>query len=154
MGILAGYQGYRPLATFVEEHHEALCQLFGIELQCPSYSTFRRVMLNLEFQELGDRFEQWMCREVEAFGSKDPVTSIDGKRIRQAQTDVNGKERFVGLVSLFAVEQGVTLKLQSLTEANNSEIKVVQQLLETLQLDGLIITMDALHAQKNIKACA
>lgn len=25
MGILAGYQGYRPLATFVEEHHEALC---------------------------------------------------------------------------------------------------------------------------------
>lgn len=95
-----------------------------------------------------------MCREAEAFGSKEPVTSIDGKRIRQKLTDVNGNERFVGLVNLFAVEQGVALKLQALTEANNSEIKVVQELLETLQLDGLIITMDALHAQKNIKACA
>ncbi|NKB16143.1 MAG: hypothetical protein HC774_03375 [Sphingomonadales bacterium] len=30
-------------------------------------------------------------------------------RIRQRLTDATGKERFVGLVSLFAVEAGITL---------------------------------------------
>jgi hypothetical protein len=67
-------------------------------------------------------------------------------------TDENGKARFVGLVSLFALETGITLKLEALTWQKNSEIKVVQTLLEKLQVDGLLITMDALHAQKNIAA--
>ncbi|WP_146242318.1 transposase family protein, partial [Acaryochloris thomasi] len=31
MGILAGYQGYRPLHTFAEEHQHALCELFGLK---------------------------------------------------------------------------------------------------------------------------
>ena len=84
--------------------------------------------------------------------SNNYAASIDGKRIRQGLTDAKGQQRFVGLVSLFAVEAGITLKLEAITQEDNSEIKVVQALLETLQLDGLLITMDALHAQKNIAA--
>lgn len=155
MGILAGYQGYRPLQHFVQEHHESLCQLLGIELKrVPSFSTFRRMMMGLDVQQFSDRFESWMLSQSQdtSVGSGD--AAMDGKRICQGLTDDQGVERFVGLVSLFGLEHGVTLKLQALTEEENSEITVVQSLLEALELEGLMITMDALHAQKNTALCA
>lgn len=116
LGTLAGYHGYRPLQTFVAEHHSSLCHLLKLEtLRVPSHSTFRRVMLGLDFLALSHQFAHWMDSQ-ESFDSPDNrVGSIDGKRIRQRLTDATGKERFVGLVSLFAVEAGITLKLEALT---------------------------------------
>jgi len=153
MGTLAGYQGYRPLENFAKEHHPSLCQLLGLEtFRVPSYSTFRRVMMGIDFLALSNQFEDWMSAQDPTHSADTHVAAIDGKRIRQSLTDENGKARFVGLVSLFALETGMTLKLEALTRQKNSEIKVVQTLLETLQVDGLLITMDALHAQKNIAA--
>lgn len=150
MGILAGYQGYRPLEAFAAEYQQSLCKRLGLEsLKVPSYSTFRRVMMGLDFLALSHQFEAWMLSKDQTHSPDNHVAAMDGKRIRQGLTDENGKQRFVGLVSLFAVEAGITLKLKALTQEDNSEIKVVQSLLETLQLDGLLITMDALHAQKN-----
>lgn len=154
MGTMAGYQGYRPLETFVQEHYEPLCQSLGLEFKRPSYSTFRRIMMQLSFDEFSDCFEQWMLSHSASLFPDNSVSGLDGKRIRQKLTDANGKDRFVGLVSLFGLEQGVTLKVQALTETDNSELKVVETLLETLQLSGLLLSMDALHAQKNLKACA
>ena len=155
MAILAGYRGYRPCQTFVEEHYLALCELLQFKIKkVPSHSTFRRIMMGLDYQQLTNCFEQWMLSQSELTSAENRVSAIDGKRICQAVVDDNGKERFVGLVSLFAVEMGITQKLQALTQQDNSELKVVQSLLESLKLEGLIITMDALHAQKNTQACA
>ena len=55
------------------------------------------------------------------------------------------------LVSLFAQSQGVTLKFQALNATENSELKVVQTLLETLQVFGVLISMEAVHAQKTLQ---
>ena len=52
---------------------------------------------------------------------------MDGKRIRQGLSDEEGKQRFVGLVSLFAVESGITLKLEALTQQDNSELRDLQR---------------------------
>lgn len=101
MGMLSGYHGYRPLQTFVEEHHRSLCQLLGLkELRVPSYSTFRRIMLGLDFLALNQQFEHWMESHEAVHSPDNRVASIDGKRIRQRLTDATGKERFVGLVSM------------------------------------------------------
>jgi hypothetical protein len=153
MGMLAGYQGYRPLHPFAHEHQPALCNLFGLEqLKVPSHSTFRRVMMGVDFVSLSNSFEAWMLSQRAVHSRDSDVVAIDGKRIRQPLTDANSKHRFVGLVSLFAVETGLSIKLEGLTQHDNSELKVVQTLLETLEMEGLLITMDALHAQKNASA--
>ena len=153
MGILAGYRGYRPLHTFTQEHQQALCKLLGLErLKVPSHSTFRRVMMGLDFVALSDSFEAWMLSKPAVHSPENHVAALDGKRIRQPLTDANGQQRFVGLVSLFAVQSGLTLKLEGLTQQDNSELKMAQTLLEALEVEGLLITMDALHAQKNASA--
>jgi hypothetical protein len=46
--------------------------------------------------------------------------AIDGKRIRQPIAGADGKTRFVGLVSVFAHQQGITVDLASLSETENS----------------------------------
>ena len=115
MSILAGYQGYRPLQTFVEEHYHTLCEVLRVDrLKIPSHSTFRRIMMSLDFVFLCHAVEDWMLNQPQTHSPDNYVAGIDGKRIRQGLSDEEGKQRFVGLVSLFAVESGITLKLEAL----------------------------------------
>ena len=46
-------------------------------------------------------------------------------------------------------QQGVVLASQQFESKHHSELKVVQTMLETLNLEGVVFTMDALHCQKN-----
>ncbi len=150
MGMLAGYRGYRPLQRFTSEYSQPLSELLGIEFHgIPSFSTFRRTMLEIDLDALSDAFEMWMLQQPELLSLGTGAVAIDGKRIRQSIDTEDGQSCLVGLVSLFSSQSGVSLKLQALTAQENHEIEVVRTLLKSLKLEGLIITMDALHAQKN-----
>ena len=58
----------------------------------------------------------------------------------------------MSLVSVYSSKQGVVLASQQFEAKHNSELKVVQTMLETLGLEGVVFTMDALHCQKNYSA--
>jgi hypothetical protein len=147
MENLAGYRGNRPLEEFAKRYGAEIARLLQIDLDAvPSFSTFRRAHIGLDFTALCDVFTQWMRQHLTV---DDDVYAIDGKRIRQPITDDNGKTRFVGLVSVFAQTQGITVDVAALTTTDNSELKVVQYLLEKLHLTGIVFSLDALHAQKN-----
>jgi hypothetical protein len=49
---------------------------------------------------------------------------------------------------VYSHQQGVVLAVQQFENKETSELKVVQMLLETLKVRGVVFTMDALHAQK------
>jgi hypothetical protein len=150
MGNLAGYQGNRPLEEFAQRYGSEIARLLQIELDAvPSFSTFRRTHIGVDFAALSEAFVQWMRPHLTV---DDDVYAVDGKRIRQPITDDDGKTRFVGLVSVFAQAQGITVDLAALTTTETSELKVVQYLLEKLHLTGVVLTLDALHAQKNTVA--
>jgi hypothetical protein len=150
MGNLAGYRGNRPLAEFAQRYGAEVARLLQIELDAvPSFSTFRRTQIGLDFASLSEAFVRWMRQHISV---DEDVYAIDGKRIRQPMLDEEGKTRFVGLVSVFAQTQGITVDLAALTTAENCELKVVQYLLEKLHLSGVVFSLDALHAQKNTVA--
>jgi hypothetical protein len=83
----------------------------------PCFSTFRRVHLDLDFTSLCHAFRTWMEPLVSI---DEEYYAIDGKRIRQPIAGADGKTRFVGLVSVFAHQQGITVDLASLSETENS----------------------------------
>ena len=148
MGNLAGYRGNRPLGEFARLYGHQIAQLLGVELRwIPSYSTIRRAHLHLDFDALCEVFQQWMATQI---SPDEDCYAIDGKRICQPIVGEDGKTRFVGLVSVFAHHQGISVDMAALTEADNCELKVVQYLLEKLEFTGALLTFDALHAQKNI----
>ena len=55
----------------------------------------------------------------------------------------------MALVSVYCSQQGVVLATQQFESKHHSELKVVQTMLEALNLEGVVFTMDALHCQKN-----
>ncbi len=130
MGNLAGYWGNRPLESFARQYGPVIAQLLQVELSAlPSYSTFRRAHLHLDFAAFSQAFSQWM----QQYDDVDEIAyAVDGKRIGQPLVGSDGKQRYVGLVSLFAQQQGITLAVAGLSETDNSEIQVAQQLFETL----------------------
>jgi hypothetical protein len=150
IGNLAGYWGNRPLEEFSRRYGATLARLLHLEtLPTPSFSTFRRVHQHLDFTALSDGFSQWMHAHMAV---DEDLYAIDGKRIAQGIAREEGKTRYVGLVSVFAQHQGITAAVVALSVTDNSEIKVVQYLLEKLHLKRAIFSLDALHTHKNTGA--
>ncbi len=72
--------------------------------------------------------------------------AIDGKSIKGTITEhQTAYQNFVNLVSVYSNRQGVVLAAQQFESNKSGELKVVQTILEALQLEGVVFTLDALH---------
>jgi DDE_Tnp_1-associated len=150
MGIMSGYWGYRSLGRFVERHRRALIKTFKISgATVPSYSTIRRVLMQIDYLALGEAFRGW-ASQYEPGGEKQWV-AFDGKSLRNTVTDHAGaQQNFVTMVSAFSHSRGQVLGVQVMENKHESEIVVVTNLLSLLDLQGAVITLDALHCQKKL----
>lgn len=148
LGMMSQCQGYCSLEAFAQRHKDALLQALGLSLKrLPSDSTFRLVLQHLDYARLLEVFNQWAQQHIELEPGE--ALSVDGKAI--AGTLVEHKatqQNFMSLVSLYCQQQGVVLQVQAFENQHQSELEVVQQLLKALHLEGNIVTLDALHAQK------
>jgi hypothetical protein len=148
MGIMSGYWGYRGLGRFVERHRREFITIFQVSrAEMPSYSTIRRVMMILDYKVLAKIFNQWASQYTHH--QKGQWIALDGKSLKNTVSDCHGSEQnFVMMVSAFSHQRGEVLGLQVMENKTESEINVVRELIELLDLSGVVFTMDALHCQK------
>ena len=165
LGIMSGYWGYRGLGRFVERHRRQLIETLKIPgARVPSYSTLRRVMMQIDYQAVTQVFNEWSSRYT--YNDRGQWIAIDGKSLKNTVNDCYGKQQnFVMIVSAFTHSRGEILgikvmenKKQRRCEASDlapqgtgrecDRIVAVQDLLELLDLKGVVFTMDALHCQK------
>lgn len=152
MGTISGCRSYYALEDFGARHYGAVSERLGLKVtRLPSDTTFRRILEKLDFQVLAQQFDQWASRAIDI--KPQEWVAIDGKSIRGTVTKPGtAYQNFVSLVSVYSSKQGVVLASQQFESKHNSELKVVQTMLETLRLEGVVFTMDALHCQKNYSA--
>jgi hypothetical protein len=148
LGIMSGYWGYRGLGRFVERHRHQLIETLKIPgARVPSYSTIRRVMMNLDYQAVALAFNKWASQYTH--NSQGQWIAIDGKSLKNTVNDCYGKEQnFVMMVSAFSHTRGEILGIKVMENKKQSEIVAVQDLLKLLDLKRVVFTMDALHCQK------
>ena len=148
MAIISGYWGYRGIGRFVERHRRKLIEIFHISrAEVPSYSTIRRVMISLDYEELAKVFNHWASQYTH--NQNGQWIALDGKSLRNTVNDCHGSEQnFVTMVSAFSHQRGEVLGIQIMENKQQSEIGVVQKLLALLGLKQVVFTMDALHCQK------
>ena len=114
----------------------------------PSHDTFRRVFMLID----PDAFEVCFTRWVQSWarGVAREVVAVDGKTVRRS-----GSRRHnhgpLHVVSAWASEQGLALG-QRAVDGKSNEIAAIPELLETLHLEGCIVTLDAMGCQKDIAA--
>lgn len=149
LGAISGYWGYRPLEEFTQAYGRAIYAELGVPetTRLPSYSTFRRLMQDLDYRELATVFTDWVG-ESEAL-SDETWFSGDGKAIRGTVThETDAKQNFVNLVSLFGHHIRKVVGVMPMQNKQESEQVVLRRLLKQIALSGVGITMDALHCQK------
>lgn len=147
MSMMSGYTGIRAMGDFAERNKESLIALLKPKKpRVPSFSTLRRTLLQVDFDELNTIFYQWSKQYIE-----DDYYAIDGKSIRSTVENYHDSQQdFVSMVTVFSHRRKQVLAMQHYQNKKGSEIGIVQSLLEELDLEGKTITMDAMHCQKKL----
>lgn len=112
----------------------------------PSHDTFARVFAMLDPEQLNRCFLSW----VHAINPrhKQEIVSIDGKTVRHSYDTGEGKSA-IHMVSAWANTAGLALG-QVKTDEKSNEITAIPELLNLLELEGCIVTIDAMGTQTAI----
>lgn len=151
LGAMTGYWGYRPLEDFTLVHRQNLIELLDVptNTKFPSYSTFRRILLTLNFQPFTELFNTWAAEFAPATPAEH--LAMDGKSIRCTLTDYSQSyQDFINVVSVFSHERGTVLMMQPISNKQISELALVQQLVAAFAGKQVCFTLDALHCQKKL----
>jgi predicted transposase YbfD/YdcC len=114
----------------------------------PTHDTFGRVFARLDTQEFQQCLQEWL--RALHFSLEGQGVAIDGKTLRGSFDAASGKSA-LHVVSAWA--SGLRLSLgQVAVDGKSNEITAVPKLLELLELTGAVVTMDAMHCQKETLA--
>ena len=156
MGTMSQCYGYRSLSRFVSRHQAALLELLELPHErLPCRSTLRNVMIHLDYEALTEAFNRWAIHSgaLSESGDSEKLTHLatDGKAVKASVKDYSQSyQDFVSLVSMFNVATGQVVALAPRHDNQTSEVAVVRQLLEQLQLTEVCISLDALHTKKQL----
>jgi len=143
---IAGAESYEDIVLYGKSKKSWLTGFLDLEHGIPSHDTFRRVFGLIDAKAFEACFTSWAKSQAEEPDGE--VVAIDGKTIRRSFD--HGKEQSpLHVVSAWASEQSVVLA-QEVVEEKSNEIPAIPEVLETLQLEGALVTIDAMGCQIDI----
>ena len=104
----------------------------------PSEPTIRRVLQSADVESVEQCLGEWLLNIAD-----DQAIAVDGKTLKGAKRD-NGTQ--VHLLSAFLHNQAITVNQLEVDEKTN-EIPMIKPLLNDLNIEGMVVTADALHTQ-------
>ena len=149
MSIMSGRCRYREIAAFANANRKELLKFFHLQKRkrLPSHVTFREILKGVDFDDVLAAFNAWAAQYVTI--DSEEWFAMDGKALASTVTDYETSyQNFVSLVSVFSHKRGQVLKTAKLENQKSSEIPTVRALIEALDLQSVVITLDALHCQK------
>jgi len=146
-GVICGADSWVEIEAFGSAKLAWLRSFLALPGGIPSHDTFGRVFAALDPTQFERCFLGWVraLAEETADAPAGQVIAVDGKTLRRSHDRLAGRGP-LHLVSAWATANGVALgQLRVADHAN--EIVALPQLLETLVLDGAIVTIDAIGCQ-------
>lgn len=151
LAIVAGCDSYRGIVTFIDVHRRRLNVAFGLTWKrAPSHTAIRYILQGLDPAAVEAAFRRHAAllqaaRSTPGQGS----IALDGKTLR-GSFDKFRDRAAAQVLSAFATDTALVLAHIDIAEKSN-EIPAAQTLLAELGIaHGTIVTLDALHCQKNI----
>ncbi len=144
---LANADDWEDMETFAEYHEDFLRQYIELKNGIPSHDTIQRVMGNINPQHIQRLYEKWNELISTDEGEKlKKIICIDGKTMCGNKV----KEMKANhIVSAWCYDDGFCLGQKAVGEKSN-EITANPKLLDTINIKGNIITIDAMGAQTAI----
>ena len=144
-GILAGCRSLTAIWEHAADLEPADLGALGLEegRALPSESTIRRVLQDLDPGDLDARLTSWFFTRTGTIGGR-RVIAVDGKTMRGARTGDNPAPH---LLAALDRASGVVVGQRRVSDKSN-EIPALRDLLAPMDLDGAVVTADAMHTQK------
>jgi predicted transposase YbfD/YdcC len=154
MAVLAGANGPTAIAKWAKLKAEFLSKVLDLPHGIPRKDVFRRVLSLLKPDAFQQCFVTWLqslrAQAAEATGIDQPIFAVDGKTARRSHDHQKGLGALHS-VSVWASEFGLSLG-QVACAAKSNEITAIPELLRLVDIEGTIITIDAMGTQKAIAA--
>ena len=152
MAVLAGANGPTAIAQWAAFKEEFLVKVLYLPNGIPRKDVFRRVLALLKPGAFQACFANWLqslrAKAAKANGVEKPVLAVDGKTARRSH-DLSKGLGALHCVSVWASEFGLSLGQVACDEKSN-EITAIPELLRLVDIEGSIITIDAMGTQKAI----
>ena len=147
LAVICGAQSWDAIEMFGKEKEAFLRQILKLPNGIPSHDTINRVFSKLRPGKFESLFIQWVNSLKSPELTKE-VIAIDGKSIRGSQDSFHDTPA-LHLVSAWANSNQLVLG-QSKVDGKSNEITAIPELLAILDIEGSIITIDAMGTQKKI----
>jgi predicted transposase YbfD/YdcC len=146
-GVLAGCDDFVEIAAWARVHEDFFRTFLELPHGIPSHDTFTRVFAVVHPPALQGVLLGWLQQRR---GLPGDLIHLDGKALRHTRSNSRGLGA-LHVVSAWASEAGLTLG-QVAVDAKSNEITAIPELLELLDLQDKIVTIDAAGCQKDIAA--
>lgn len=147
VGLLCRGEDFDEIEIICEEHLSWLRRFLPFRNGIAPAQTLRRVLRALDPMSLEKAFSSWVASlRAKVTG----VVAIDGKTLRGSKQDKSGAGA-LHLVSAYGHAAGLVLAHRAVADKSN-EITAIPELLEMLEIEGAIVTIDAMGTQKVIAA--
>ena len=148
--VLCGAESCADMADFGQSKEALLRLVLRLEHGIPSHDTFSRIFRMLEPAAFERAFRRFMAAFAKANKLElSGVVAIDGKALRGAY-ERGGRTSPLHLVNVFAVDARMALAQRR--APGRDETKGALEVLKLLDLEGSIVTADALHCRRGFAA--
>lgn len=144
--IICGANDWEAVAEFGRSKLAWFKTFLALPNGIPSHDTFWRVFRALDPEQFQRCFVDWMCAVSPLLGGQ--VVALDGKQLRRSH-DRGAGQAAIYMVSAWATANRLVLGQRKVAEKSN-EITAIPELLQTLDLRGCLVTIDAIGCQTAI----
>lgn len=142
--VISGGEDFGDMEEFGKQRIDWLKKFLELPNGIPDSDTFRRVYERLDSQELMKCLHEWLFEE-QASGGR--LINIDGKTL--CGSAKQGEHTALHVVSAWVHENEMVLG-QIATDEKSNEITAIPKLLDLIDVEGDIITLDAMGCQTAI----
>jgi predicted transposase YbfD/YdcC len=146
--VIGEAESFEDIADYGRCKRPWLAQFLALPNGIPSHDTFRRVLMLVDPDAFERSFLGWVRTVFRPEEGVPRQVAIDGKAVRRSFGRRHGRSP-LHLVSAYATEQGLVLA-QRAAEEKRGELTVLPELLDGLDLEGCLVSLDALACRPEI----
>src|SRR3954463_5155221 len=146
--VLGEAESFEDVALYGRCKREWLERFLALANGIPPHDPFRRVLMLVDPDAFERSFLGWVRAVFRPEEDGPRQVAIDGKTVRRSFDRRAGRSP-LHLVSAYATEGGIVLA-QRAAETKGGELAVLPELLDGLDLEGCLISLDALACQPAI----
>lgn len=140
IAVLSGAKQFKSIAIFGKNLSEKLLKRIKLR-SAPDASTVSRFMNRLDAESIDSKITEWLLSLDNLYGK---AIAIDGKTLRGSHDKCKSA---IKLLSAVIHGEGVVVAQKEI-KATTNEIPELRELIKPINIEGSVVTADAMHCQK------